>query len=121
MPIVGSAVLFSLFIMFTVLPKDLVNTCLSAYFLLLGTFALSASILPFVEPFFPKVDRLPQPQSVLARAARQPRPRASPPSSAPHPSPSTNDVTHKHSHRAASQLTRCLHPTHNAEAARHDI
>mmetsp|Transcript_47323 Transcript_47323/g.120772 ORF Transcript_47323/g.120772 Transcript_47323/m.120772 type:complete len:365 (-) Transcript_47323:180-1274(-) len=54
MPIVGSAVLFSLFIMFTVLPKDLVNTCLSAYFLLLGTFALSASILPFVEPFFPK-------------------------------------------------------------------
>lgn len=54
MPIVGSVVLFSLFIMFTVLPKDLVNTCLSAYFLLLGTFALSASFLPFLEPLFPK-------------------------------------------------------------------
>uniref|UniRef100_A0A061QZ01 Signal peptide peptidase-like n=1 Tax=Tetraselmis sp. GSL018 TaxID=582737 RepID=A0A061QZ01_9CHLO len=54
MPIVGSVVLFSLFVMFTFLPKDLVNLCLSGYFVLLGTFAISGTVLPFVEPLFPK-------------------------------------------------------------------
>uniref|UniRef100_A0A061QWF5 Minor histocompatibility antigen H13 n=1 Tax=Tetraselmis sp. GSL018 TaxID=582737 RepID=A0A061QWF5_9CHLO len=54
MPIVGSVVLFSLFVMFTILPKDLVNLCLSGYFVLLGTFAISGTVLPFVEPLFPK-------------------------------------------------------------------
>mmetsp|Transcript_32005 Transcript_32005/g.90833 ORF Transcript_32005/g.90833 Transcript_32005/m.90833 type:complete len:374 (+) Transcript_32005:157-1278(+) len=54
MPIVGSVVLFSLFVMFYFLPKDLVNMCLTAYFLLLGTFAMSGTFLPFLEPLFAK-------------------------------------------------------------------
>eukprot|EP00238_Polyblepharides_amylifera_P008247 CAMPEP_0196588238 /NCGR_PEP_ID=MMETSP1081-20130531/59942_1 /TAXON_ID=36882 /ORGANISM="Pyramimonas amylifera, Strain CCMP720" /LENGTH=399 /DNA_ID=CAMNT_0041910683 /DNA_START=314 /DNA_END=1513 /DNA_ORIENTATION=- len=46
-PLLGSCVLFGLFVIFKLLPKDLVNLCLSAYFSLLGVLALSATLLPF--------------------------------------------------------------------------
>ena len=51
-PFIGSAVLFSLFLVFKVLPKELVNAVLTAYFVLLGTFAITATLLPFIEVFF---------------------------------------------------------------------
>lgn len=53
-PIVGSFMLFSLFLAFKFLPKDLVNLVLSAYFVLLGTFALVATAEPLFSPFLPK-------------------------------------------------------------------
>ena len=48
-PLVGSAVLFGLFITFKVLPKHLVNLVLAGYFALLGVLALTATALPFLE------------------------------------------------------------------------
>ena len=48
-PLVGSAVLFSLFLVFKVLPKHLVNLVLAGYFALLGVLALTATALPFLE------------------------------------------------------------------------
>ncbi|KAH7372532.1 hypothetical protein KP509_17G008300 [Ceratopteris richardii] len=53
-PFIGSAVLFSLFLLFKFLPKDLVNRILAGYFFLLGIIALAATILPYVEKFLPK-------------------------------------------------------------------
>ena len=47
-PLIGSAVLFGLFVVFKVLPKDMVNLVLTGYFVLLGTFAVTATLLPFV-------------------------------------------------------------------------
>lgn len=51
-PFIGSAVLFSLFVVFKLLPKELVNAVLTAYFVLLGTFAITATLLPFIEALF---------------------------------------------------------------------
>lgn len=51
-PLVGSCVLFGLFLLFKFLPKDLVNMVLTAYFLMLGVVALTATLLPFVEKCF---------------------------------------------------------------------
>lgn len=48
-PLVGSAVLFGLFITFKILPKNLVNLVLAGYFALLGVLALTATALPFIE------------------------------------------------------------------------
>lgn len=48
-PLVGSAVLFSLFLVFKILPKHLVNLVLAGYFALLGVLALTATALPFLE------------------------------------------------------------------------
>lgn len=53
-PLIGSAVLVSLFVLFKYLPKDLINAVLTTYFVLLGTFAITATLLPFIEPLFPK-------------------------------------------------------------------
>jgi minor histocompatibility antigen H13 len=53
-PLIGSAVLVGLFCLFKFLPKDLVNAVLTAYFVLLGTFAITAAMLPFIEPLVPK-------------------------------------------------------------------
>lgn len=52
-PLVGSAVLFGLFITFKVLPKNLVNLVLAGYFALLGVLALTATALPFIEQICP--------------------------------------------------------------------
>ncbi|CAI5526097.1 unnamed protein product [Closterium sp. Naga37s-1] len=52
-PIIGSCVLFSLFLLFKFLPKDLVNMVLSAYFVFLGVMAIGATILPLVSRFVP--------------------------------------------------------------------
>ncbi|KAF1865481.1 hypothetical protein Lal_00004856 [Lupinus albus] len=48
-PFVGSAMLFSLFLLFKFLSKDLVNTVLTAYFFVLGTVALSYVLFSLSE------------------------------------------------------------------------
>jgi minor histocompatibility antigen H13 len=52
-PLMGSIMLFSLFLAFKFLPKDLVNLVLSAYFVLIGTAALVATVDPLIAPFLP--------------------------------------------------------------------
>ena len=52
-PFIGSAVLLSLFVAFRFLPARLVNAALTLYFASLGTAALAATALPFVEALFP--------------------------------------------------------------------
>ncbi|GAB4813141.1 hypothetical protein N2152v2_000187 [Parachlorella kessleri] len=52
-PIVGSAVLFSLFLAFKFLPKELVNAVLSAYFGFLGMLAMTATLDPLLAPRLP--------------------------------------------------------------------
>ena len=56
-PLVGSAVLVSLFLAFRLLPKHWVNTALTLYFVVLGTAALAATVLPFVEAAFGEAAR----------------------------------------------------------------
>nr|CAB3448584.1 unnamed protein product [Digitaria exilis] len=53
-PLVGSAMLLSLFLLFKFLSKDLVNTVLTAYFFILGIVALSATLLPSIKRFLPE-------------------------------------------------------------------
>ncbi|CAD6248398.1 unnamed protein product [Miscanthus lutarioriparius] len=53
-PLVGSAMLLSLFLLFKFLSKDLVNAVLTAYFFILGIVALSATLLPSIKHFLPK-------------------------------------------------------------------
>ena len=43
-PLVGSVMLFGLFLAFKFLPKDLINLVLTLYFILLGTFGLVATV-----------------------------------------------------------------------------
>ncbi|CAN4119764.1 unnamed protein product [Withania somnifera] len=53
-PLVGSAMLLSLFLLFKFLSKDLVNAVLTCYFFILGIAALSATLLPAIKRFLPK-------------------------------------------------------------------
>ncbi|XP_024989798.1 signal peptide peptidase-like isoform X1 [Cynara cardunculus var. scolymus] len=53
-PLVGSAMLLSLFLLFKFLSKDLVNAVLTCYFFILGIIALSATLLPAIGRFLPK-------------------------------------------------------------------
>ena len=53
-PLIGSAVLVGLFALFKFLPKDIVNAVLTAYFVLLGTFAVTAAMLPIIEGALPR-------------------------------------------------------------------
>lgn len=50
-PIIGSVVLFSLFLIFKYLPKDLINSVLGVYFSLMGMVAMTAVLEPFCLPF----------------------------------------------------------------------
>ncbi|CAI9106271.1 OLC1v1005395C3 [Oldenlandia corymbosa var. corymbosa] len=52
-PLVGSAMLLSLFLLFKFLSKDLVNAVLTCYFFVLGIVALSATLLPAIKRFLP--------------------------------------------------------------------
>ncbi|CAH9083110.1 unnamed protein product [Cuscuta epithymum] len=52
-PLVGSAMLLSLFLLFKFLSKDLVNAVLTCYFFVLGIAALSATLLPEIKHFLP--------------------------------------------------------------------
>jgi minor histocompatibility antigen H13 len=52
-PLVGSCVLFGLFLCFKFLPKSLVNALLAAYVVSLGAFVVVSTVLPFCEPLFP--------------------------------------------------------------------
>ncbi|XBH76093.1 hypothetical protein VPH35_102789 [Triticum aestivum] len=53
-PLVGSAMLLSLFLLFKFLSKDLVNAVLTAYFFVLGIAALCATLLPSVKRVLPE-------------------------------------------------------------------
>ncbi|KAK4419621.1 Signal peptide peptidase [Sesamum alatum] len=53
-PLVGSAMLLSLFLLFKFLSKDLVNAVLTCYFFVLGVVALSATVLPAIKRFLPE-------------------------------------------------------------------
>jgi len=52
-PLVGSCVLFGLFLCFKFLPKSLVNALLAAYIVFLGAFVVVQTIQPFAEQLFP--------------------------------------------------------------------
>lgn len=52
-PLIGSAVLLGLFLLFKFLPQDLINTILAGYFVLIGIIAITVTILPFVTAAFP--------------------------------------------------------------------
>ena len=56
-PLIGSAVLLGLFLLFKFLPQHLVNTVLTAYFVLIGIFAITVTISPFMAPLFPQASR----------------------------------------------------------------
>lgn len=69
-PFIGSAVLVSLFAAFRFLPKHWVNAALTLYFVVLGTAALAATVLPFVEAAFTDAAR--RHKYVLARGVKVP-------------------------------------------------
>jgi minor histocompatibility antigen H13 len=48
-PIVGSCVLFGLFLLFKIFAKEYLNLLFTFYFLLIGVFAIGMTILPLVE------------------------------------------------------------------------
>mmetsp|Transcript_35581 Transcript_35581/g.46940 ORF Transcript_35581/g.46940 Transcript_35581/m.46940 type:complete len:456 (-) Transcript_35581:220-1587(-) len=51
-PIVGSAVLFGLYLLFKFLDKDLVNLLLAIYFSLIGVFTIGVSLDPMIHTIF---------------------------------------------------------------------
>lgn len=53
-PIVGSAVLFGLFLSFKFLPKELVNTLLSVYLGFIACFVLKEAVEPYLRDYFPE-------------------------------------------------------------------
>lgn len=53
-PLVGSAVLLGLFLMFKFFPKELVNALLALYMSGLGMVVLIGTIAPFARPLFPE-------------------------------------------------------------------
>jgi minor histocompatibility antigen H13 len=53
-PIIGSCVLFGLYILFKLFSKDHINMLLTAYFLFFGVMAVSATLRPMIAPFFSK-------------------------------------------------------------------
>ena len=53
-PLVGSAVLITLFACFKFFSKDLVNKVLALYFVVLGVFSLTQLVHPFAAPLFPR-------------------------------------------------------------------
>jgi len=56
-PLVGSCVLFGLFLCFKFLPKELVNVLLAGYITIIGAIVVVGAVLPFVERLFPAEER----------------------------------------------------------------
>jgi len=54
-PLVGSASLFSLYLAFKFLDKDLVNLLIGAYFALVGSFAVTMTLAPFLARVVPEI------------------------------------------------------------------
>ena len=52
-PLIGSAILLGLFLLFKFLPKELVNRVLTLYFVLLGLLAVATTLAPFVKTLMP--------------------------------------------------------------------
>ncbi|KAK9820672.1 hypothetical protein WJX74_004224 [Apatococcus lobatus] len=52
-PIIGSAILLGLFLLFKFLPKELVNRVLTLYFVLLGLLAVTSTLCPFITHLLP--------------------------------------------------------------------
>jgi len=69
-PLVGSAVLVSLFLAFRYLPKDWINAVLALYLVAMGVLAVVAVALPFAEKAFPPRLRA---AVVTLRVSRLPR------------------------------------------------
>ena len=53
-PLVGSCVLFGMFLLFKYLPKDVLNGLLTVYFVFLGTMAICATFTPLFAKMMPK-------------------------------------------------------------------
>jgi len=53
-PVMGSCVLFGLYVLFKLFSKEYVNYLLTAYFLIFGIGALTMTFSPVLAPFFPK-------------------------------------------------------------------
>ena len=53
-PVIGSVVLFSLYLVFKFFPADMVNVLIKGYFYCVGTFALTASLINFLEAVLPR-------------------------------------------------------------------
>jgi minor histocompatibility antigen H13 len=53
-PIVGSCVLFGLYLLFKLFSKEYINMLLTAYFLFFGVMAVAATLRPFIAPLFSK-------------------------------------------------------------------
>ena len=56
-PLVGSCVLFGLFLLFKFLPARFVNALLSFYLGGVAIFVLISAVTPYVKDFFPEVGR----------------------------------------------------------------
>eukprot|EP01126_Amoeba_proteus_P030091 TRINITY_DN2984_c0_g1_i1.p1 TRINITY_DN2984_c0_g1~~TRINITY_DN2984_c0_g1_i1.p1 ORF type:complete len:317 (-),score=45.37 TRINITY_DN2984_c0_g1_i1:343-1293(-) len=54
-PVLGSAVLLSLYIVFKLFDKDLVNMLLTSYFLIFASLSLVQTLTPFLSPLFSRV------------------------------------------------------------------
>jgi len=52
-PVIGSGVLFGLYILFRLFSKEYINLLLTAYFLFFGFFSLSESFVPVIKRLFP--------------------------------------------------------------------
>ena len=53
-PLVGSCVLFGMFVLFKYLPKDILNGLLTVYFVFLGVMAICATFTPLFAKLMPK-------------------------------------------------------------------
>lgn len=53
-PVVGSCVLFGLYLLFKLFSKEYINMLLTLYFLVFGVMAVGATLRPFIAPFFSK-------------------------------------------------------------------
>jgi len=56
-PFIGSGVLFGLYILFKIFSKEYINLLLTAYFLLFGVLAVSATLSPVFALLFSKVEK----------------------------------------------------------------
>jgi len=62
-PVVGSCVLFGLYVLFKLFSKEYINLLLTAYFLFFGILAASATLRPFIAPLFSRALRNEKPRT----------------------------------------------------------
>lgn len=64
-PIIGSAVLFGLYMLFKTFSPEMINMLLSAYFLILGFLSLNKTLTPFFQPFLFSLDHFKLPELTI--------------------------------------------------------